>query len=830
MSGERFQHGIDQRGCDAGGGEPAHGNTGGAEDGEGGGTSGEAALTRGGGTGKRKAMEDGSEAREKHQRVRAALHATSPSNSSSSPADDENAAYFRARVPALESLFASLTEDLVTAQPANHEAFLLNALAARCKQPSASPVALRASIQALYGTLRELHAALGATLLAETERQTSRQDYLLTLSDLIGPPPARDWRDEWQRLSMAIPQAAEESAPATADAAKREAAHHRRYSQVCKLELSRMAELKAEQIRKMVEFGWEPDEAVTFAVLSAASQPLAQALKENSQRYAASTYTICRQLYARAGAQEALPPMLYCHLLNGPGALAIEDKGWFGILKPDAHGFQGITSKALVTATDIANNFAPSGFAIRVHHSGLRIFYDVNSPEPYRPIDSPVVGFESAPADHYGAHAAVMTAAHSGSFPPNTLFKVKRKIPKDVGFVHERTGVRVMQELLVVSATFCQPAVDEADAAEMTAGRFSTPTLQYVSRAAYIRNLTDVCEAPTLTMAQEFDRDFAWTDWLGSEYTLRAEFEYCAGVASRLEACTAGVRDAANGGCTPHDFRARVNEHIRARRQLGLGINLDEDHAFLTLDETLAVRLYSGPAFQPINVFLRQIASLTGKHRAAVLRHAELTFSATVSHICSAIRKLAAVNTEEVTRASLYRGVRGELPRGFWVQDEHGAVTATDTAFMSTSRNSQTPIDYLSAGTVNVLWVLHPDVESDSAYHCGADITLLAQFAHEEEILFPPFTMMTVLTPAGRMRTHACPDALARQPSAPSQRSSAGDGGEDRLADGGGEESPRRRVRSLTAAQLCESLSEMCTDSSNPAKSYMRIQVLPSFV
>lgn len=474
----------------------------------------------------------------------------------------------------------------------------------------------------------------------------------------------------------------------------------RRYSS--KLKLERMEELKTEQIRKMVEYGWEEDEAAKFAVLSAASRPLAEALKEQSQRYAASTYTICRQLYARAGQQEVIPPMLYCHLLNGPGGLAVEDEGWLGILKPDAFGFQGITSKALVTVTDIANNFTPSGFAIRIHPNGMRIvctllelepwtcpthsaglptladcshpswrfeplcgqLYDVVSPEPYRPIDSPVVGFESAPADHYGAHAAVMTAAHSGTFPPNTLFKLQRRVPKEAGFVHERTGVRVMQELLVVRATFCQPAdVDGADAAEMAAGRFATPTLQYASRAAYIRNLRDVCEAPTLTMVQELDREFAWTDWLGTEYTLRAEFDYCAGVASRCDSCTAGVRDADNGGRTLGDFRARVNEHIRARRQGGLGLNLDEAHAYLSDEETLAVRLYSGPAFQPINVFLRQIASLTGKHRAAILRHADLTFSATVSHVCSAIRKLAAVNTAEETHNSRSASRRSTRPR-----------------------------------------------------------------------------------------------------------------------------------------------------------------------
>jgi hypothetical protein len=33
------------------------------------------------------------------------------------------------------------------------------------------------------------------------------------------------------------------------------------------------------------------------------------------------------------------------------------------------------------------------------------------------------------------------------------------------------------------------------------------------------------------------------------------------------------------------------------------------------VDEVIAIRLYSGPVYQPINIFLRQIANLTGEFR-----------------------------------------------------------------------------------------------------------------------------------------------------------------------------------------------------------------------
>ena len=100
----------------------------------------------------------------------------------------------------------------------------------------------------------------------------------------------------------------------------------------------------------------------------------------------------------------------------------------------------------------------------------------------------------------------------------------------------------------------------------------------------------------------------------------------------------------------------------------------------------------------------------------------------------------------------LYRGVRGELPRGFWLKDSLNMVCATDTAFMSTSRNRETPISYM-ADDVNVLWELEARPESDSAYHCGADISLLSQFAQEKEVLFPPCCLLVVKEPPSQPPT-----------------------------------------------------------------------------
>ena len=104
----------------------------------------------------------------------------------------------------------------------------------------------------------------------------------------------------------------------------------------------------------------------------------------------------------------------------------------------------------------------------------------------------------------------------------------------------------------------------------------------------------------------------------------------------------------------------------------------------------LAIRLYSGPAYQPINAFLRNVSKVRaqssrrredhprasrkqlepstalrerlpptlrrpstashqvhGQFREQLARHASLTFAATTRHIINGIRKLSAVATPE---------------------------------------------------------------------------------------------------------------------------------------------------------------------------------------
>ena len=187
--------------------------------------------------------------------------------------------------------------------------------------------------------------------------------------------------------------------------------------------------------------------------------------------------------------------------------------------------------------------------------------------------------------------------------PPNTLFRLRDVLAP--GTWQAPGGVYPRQRLLVVSATYVScsgsPAAGNGSAAAKMGGGMPPKTLHYGDRSAYINGIDALIAEPLLTMAQEFDRDLTWLDWKERHYSLRVEWKYVNGPAQRMPACTPGTRDDNNHGKKPADFLRLGNELIKSRRDLGIGRLLPDSHAFLTLNEILALRLYSGPAFQPIN-------------------------------------------------------------------------------------------------------------------------------------------------------------------------------------------------------------------------------------
>lgn len=670
---------------------------------------------------------------------------------------------------------------------------------------------------------------------------SSRASFLRSLGEIIGPPPTdRRFETEFMKLidenitkEMLADQDFAEASEGERTAILEEVAkeHAEMYSP------DRIAASNAEQLEVLLQDGWERSHAVPLlCVLEAVGAQLGRALRAGDPCYAATTYLVSDGLFAAAERQQdsPLPPSLYM-ALQGKGSLVEDDGQWSFLERPDCNGFCGLTSATLIAEAYCApENFDDNGYSLRVaEEKGVE----------YEPVDSAVVRFDSTPADANGYHAAVMLTPTRGTFPPNALFRLKQTI--DAGYWEAPGGVYPNQRLLVVTATY-RPPRKGLQMANEGGGKIcgAAVTLRYGSRDEYIKGLTDIISLPVLTMEQEFERDMSWTDWQGATFTLRDEWAYVNGPAQSLTS-TPGERDANNAGKLPADFLAQVNADIRTRRskaaQAGMA-QLPEEHAYLTLDEVLAVRLYSGPCYQPINAFLRAVGQLSGHFRRHTARDPAVTFTATVAHMCRAIRKLASVTTPAEASKPLYRGVRGELPRAFWVPDSQGMVAAVDVAFMSTSRNRQTPIQYMDSDASNVLWVLKAKQQSDAAYHRGADIKSLSQFAHEDEVLFPPCSMLEALPiakprsppkssptppPPPKAANHLATDAAEAVGKATSVALAEGEISSRKALASIESQEGRRRAISIPA--VADGQFQVLSKYED-GRAFLEVQVLPSFI
>merc|ERR1711920_878632 len=75
---------------------------------------------------------------------------------------------------------------------------------------------------------------------------------------------------------------------------------------------------------------------------------------------------------------------------------------------------------------------------------------------------------------------------------------------------------------------------------------------------------------------------------------------------------------------------------------------------------------------------------------------------------------------------------------------------------MSTSKDFKTPLNYMDKTPFNVLWELVPQAADDTAFHYGADICLLSQFNAEQEVLFPPCTLLVAKKIDGEQPDENC--------------------------------------------------------------------------
>ena len=117
-------------------------------------------------------------------------------------------------------------------------------------------------------------------------------------------------------------------------------------------------------------------------LLASVPQPLAQAMREEQPRYAASTYALCEAVQYGIGLQrkkQRAPgagtvgnanhvPKLYKNL-EGEGGLVEGDPAWERLERADHTGFRGLTSYTFVRAASRKENFSEVPKLPTPHHS-----------------------------------------------------------------------------------------------------------------------------------------------------------------------------------------------------------------------------------------------------------------------------------------------------------------------------------------------------------------------------------------------------------------------------------------------------------------------------
>ena len=426
--------------------------------------------------------------------------------------------------------------------------------------------------------------------MCQAAEKTSRMCYLKTLSDDFKRPDHVDGEleREWDKMCKEY-----QSLPANS-----------RESTLPMPSYTEVQKKYKESIDERTESGWEEIHAINYCLLSSiyARGPMARALAVPDLRYAHSAYALMDALHSRRAATEAEGKRLWAHTsqreadvgedhperfyrnLGGRGGLEADDAQWSKLEEPDATGFIGLTSHAVIRPTRILLQFDDAGWKSQVSTS----MYEVQA-------GCDVVAFDNLPQDNHGFHhgISVSEVCTSVAFPPYTLVRLKKIINagewsapvasyakwKNIGsgrpmrgrelscpalreklqrgqhsFTEEEfkmlglsvqrgglslpvhhhdfilvdsaywtpdvTEIRPNCRLLLVTATYKFPEIPEIGAKMCD----DVVSLAYGSRQTYIAGLNDILNKPILTMQLEWQRPFKWKDRMGVAYTAKGNY------------------------------------------------------------------------------------------------------------------------------------------------------------------------------------------------------------------------------------------------------------------------------------------------------------------
>jgi hypothetical protein len=555
-------------------------------------------------------------------------------------------------------------------------------------------------------TMRGLSKYRGSQVKTETTRGKFRQ----TLAQLIGSPPnpsERSWRDDFT--------------PAMQEGMATLGLDMKNFPHRASPELYRERHIKNGVHQKKLEVGFSEDGACCLEAVTSKPIGLAvgRALEEGSSRYAALTHSVYNTIATQAAAGE-VAPKCYIHLHGLGTGLADMDERWLQIERPDQTGFCGMTLYTpLALRKAVESKYDPGGLKA---HGGKTV------------VDSPVICIESTALEESMFHSMVYTGAntvHSRGdqspcadqafymLPPLTLVEV---VDVQKGPFEYLPGMFVNQKLITVRPTYLIATKTSKASLGMSKFACDYNFLEFGTTDSMVRGITDITNQPVLTMEQEFSRNDTWTDWKGQTYSAWGEWEYVTKPVEGggKEGSGFGGRDEGmpdRTGWEPAKFLEVANAAIcQGAEERGLTHGMAP---LMVLAEVIAIRLYTGPAYQPINKFLREVNKVGADWRKKLSHFHQLTYSSTVFHLTNGIRKLVRVNNDFTTT---FRALRGQLPHGFWLRDEFGMVTATDFAFMSTSPSKEVCVSYMG-DTKNVLWEIHCSREASEGFHNGADVS-----------------------------------------------------------------------------------------------------------
>jgi hypothetical protein len=458
----------------------------------------------------------------------------------------------------------------------------------------------------------------------EAAAATSRGKYRQTLSDVIGPPdPSRSWRADFK--------------PAMDAGMKAAGLEYKDYPH--RETVEKLAEmcLKNGNTKNKMATGYSRQEAEVLQAITNAcvASQIGLALSEGSPRYSALTHAGYNAL-ARKAREGAVAPKCYMFVTDTRHYLGLgnKDPRWLRVLTPDETGYRGFTSNTPMWLRKADDQFYSPG--------GLKEWFG-----GYYTTDSDVVCFESAAPEQGGKvlHSAVDIGSAQYALPPFTLLAVVKV--EAAGQWEYLPGKRINQRLITVRPTFAPPVEQGGyEPLGVEANKFATNRnfLSYGNSEDAQRGLAEITSDPPMTMQQEWARNDTWTNWKGKWYSGRSEYAYVTGTAvtDLPPGKQSASRDKGHEGWAPDRFLAEINSQLRASaKKVGKGEAVE-----LTLNEMLAIRLYTGPGYQPLNVFMREVSKVGADWRRRLVRSHQFSYAATVKHLSDGLRKLVCVSTE----------------------------------------------------------------------------------------------------------------------------------------------------------------------------------------